>query len=170
MEHIIKFESGYDCIKFECINSSPGCQPDSGGSHGRHGLNIRFVVKGPLGAVQFLLFTGWMPQRAERGPAGLHIADWGGRYMMPADLGYHSPAPRYEDHRSMGPCEFLGGQPCYYDGSGLNANDAMYALVNGGDEALWAFLEAYYRCVFEGTEYPTPAEYPMPVRKVAGEG
>ena len=164
MERIVKFERGYDCIKFECANNSPSCQPGSGGSHGQHGLNIRFIVKGSRGAVQFLLYTGWLPQHVKRGPVGLHIVDWGGKFMMAADLGFHSLTPRYEDHASMGPCEVLDGKDCYYDGSGLNANDAMYALVNGGDDALWSFLEEYYKHEFEGGEYPVPAEYPMPQR------
>ena len=80
--------------------------------------------------------------------------------MVPFDLGYHSKTPMYDDHDSIvESCEFCDGQPCYYDGSGLNANDAMYALVNGGDEALWSFLDAYYNSVFFGGEYPQPAEY-----------
>jgi hypothetical protein len=47
----------------------------------------------------------------------------------------------------------------------LSAYDAMYALVNGGDTALWAFLDAYYETVFHGAAYPQPAEYKMPLRK-----
>ena len=62
-------------------------------------------------------------------------------------------------------CEYCDGKPCYYDGSGLNANDAMYALVNGGDVALWSFLDAYYAHIFDGKDYPKPAEYPKPLRK-----
>ena len=79
---------------------------------------------------------------------------------MPADLGYHSKKPHYDGQQPTGEnCEYCDGKPCYYDGSGLNANDAMYALVNGGDNALWAFLDGYYNYVFNGGEYPKPAEY-----------
>ena len=46
----------------------------------------------------------------------------------------------------------------------MNASDAMYALVNGGDEGLWEFLETYYKSVFEDGEYPEPCEYPCKER------
>ena len=165
MEHIVRFERGYDCIKFECTSGSKDCKPSSGGSHGRHGLNIRFVSKGDAGAVQFLLYTGWTPQYVKPSNIGLRDCNWG-TSIMPADLGYHSKTPRYEgQHKIDNACEFCDGQPCYYDGSGLNANDAMYALVNGGEVALWAFLDAYYESVFAGSKYPVPAEFEMPPRK-----
>jgi len=167
-EHIVRFERGYDCMKFECINRSKKCFPGSGGSHGKHGLAIRFVSKGVDGAVQFLLYTGWLPQFAEKDSIGYRfIWDWGsGLGFMPADLSYHSKVARYEgqDH-VQDSCEFCDGKPCYYDGSGLNASDAMYALVNGGDKALWEFLDAYYENIFNGAPYPEPAEYEKPLRK-----
>lgn len=168
MKHLVRLESGYDCIKFECTNKSESCVPGSGGSHGRHGLTIRFVTKGPMGAVQFLLYTGWLPQYVkESGIGARYIRDWGGMQPLPADLGYHSKKPLHEGQQPTDKaCMFCDGLPCYYDGSGLNASDAMYALVNRGGKALWDFLDAYYRTVFEGAEYPVPAEYKMPRRKV----
>jgi len=163
LEHIVRFEAGYDCINFECKFNKPNCKPGKGNSHGKHGLEMRFVVKGDAGAVQFLLSTGWLPQRVL--PDGIHVRhlnlETSKTFPLPADLGYHSKKPHYAGQEPIdGSCEFCDGQPCYYDGSSLNANDAMYALVNGGDKALWAFLDAYYVHVFEGGEYPTPAEYP----------
>lgn len=166
MEHIVKFEVGHDCIRFECVNGSKNCKPGEGGSHGVHGLSIRFVTKGKDGAVQFLLHTGWLPQYAE--PDNIlfrDIRDWGS-HTIPVDLGYHSKTPRHKGQATIqDKCEFCDGQPCYYDGSGLNANDAMYALVNGGDKALWEFLDGYYAATFEGGKYPAPVEYKMPLRK-----
>ena len=170
MEHIIRLEVGYDCIKFECAFGSKNCFPGSGGSHGRHGMSIRFVAKGDAGAVQFLLYTGLTPQFAEPSEIGVRDCEWGSAQAMPADLGYHSKTPRYTGHEVVdSACEFCGGQPCYYDGSSLNANDAMYALVNGGDAGLWAFLDAYYDTTFSGKPYPTPAEFKAAPRK-AKEG
>jgi hypothetical protein len=46
----------------------------------------------------------------------------------------------------------------------LNAEDAMLALTNGGDKALWDFLDSYYDCVFNAADYPKPAEYLKPLR------
>ena len=84
---------------------------------------------------------------------------------MPADLGCYSKTPHYDGQTPIeNSCEYCDGQPCYYDGSGLNASDAMYSLVNGGEAALWKFLDDYYSSVFLGGEYPKPFEYPMDAR------
>lgn len=165
LEHIVRFEPGYDCIKFECICGSKDCKPNSGGSHGRSGLSIRFVAKGEAGAVQFLLCTGWLPQHAMSSPISIWgIREWGG-HVMPRDLGYHSKTPRCDGQAVIdSACEWCDGQPCYYDGSGLNAYDAMYALVNGGGDALWAFLDGYYDATFNDGAFPKPAEFKMPLR------
>jgi hypothetical protein len=87
-------------------------------------------------------------------------------YPYPADIEIHSKKPLYEGHSiTVNSCDYCDGSPCYCDISGLKANDAMYALVNGGDTALWQFLEDYYKAVFKGKEYPEPAEYKKPLRK-----
>ena len=165
LTHTVRFRQGYDCIRFECMRDSPACKPGSGGSHGRHGMTIYFAAQGEAGAVTFTLFTGWLPQYAQ--PSRIHyreVADWG-QHVQPANLGCHSRTPRHEGQEvSQRECEYCDGQPCYCDGSSLNANDAMYSLVNGGDEALWTFLDGYYRSVFEGADYPEPAEYRQPPR------
>jgi len=89
-------------------------------------------------------------------------------FPMPADLGVHSLKPQYKDHEPVSSrCDLLKGKPCYYDGSGLNASDAFYALINGGDEGLWKFLDEYYESVFENGQYPIPTEYPKPLRREA---
>ena len=156
-EHIVKFSSGHDCIKFECIHGSDRCFPGSGGSHGKHGMEIRFVSKGQDGAVQFLLFTGWLPQSGE--------IDVAGAYTMAATLGYYSKLPHHDGQNVMSEsCEYCDGNPCYYGGSSLQADDAFYTLLNGGDAALWKFLDQYYDCVFHDGEYPDKVEYSKPLR------
>jgi len=166
MEHFVKFNSGYDCIRFECRHGSKTCKPGSGGSHGRHGLTITFISKGDQGAVQFVLYTNWEPQYVNESSIGCReIREWQSNGdVLPADLGYHSKVPQYDGQESRGDCQWLDGAQCFYDGSGLNANDAMYALVNGGDKALWEFLDGYYCHVFSGSYYPVPAEYPTKLR------
>lgn len=153
--------------------------PDPKKNYGIHGVELRFVVKGPLGAVQFLLYTNWQlaSVRAEFDRKGC------GRYClnkpMPADLGYHSPVPRYEGQTPIGatkitwvdndgsipgfdvakvpeseptgtfdPCPYLDGKPCYYDGSGLNAERIFDVLCAEGDVGVWRELEAYYAETF----------------------
>jgi len=167
MEHMVFFEAGFDCILFECVHGSKNCKPESWGSHGRHGLQIRFVSKGAIGAVQFVIYTGWTPQYVEPSSVNYRRCVWGNLPPIPVDLGCHSKTPIYEgDEPASASCSFLDGAPCYYEGSSLNAGDAMYALVNGGDEALWAFLDAYYESVFNDAPYPQPAEFKMPPRKM----
>ena len=171
MKHSVHFERGHDCVRFECVHNSAACKPGSGGSHGRTGLTIRFVSQGDAGAVQFVLGTGWLPKCVKVSDIRVrNVRKWGDTDALPMDLGYHSKTPRYDGHTpTQDSCEYCGGQPCYYDGSGLNANDAMYALVNGGDDALWVFLDAYYDCVFNGAKYPAPAEYPASLRQKGNE-
>lgn len=163
MEHKVEFKAGYDCIKFQCIHGSVRCFPGSGGSHGKHGMNIRFLSKGEKGVVQFLLYTGWLPLKTH--DQNIEFLFSPVNPPLPADLGYHSPKPLYEDHyQTKDACEYLEGKPCYYDGSTLNAGNAMYTLLNGGEDALWKFLDEYYLHIFEGGPYPRAAEYPKQPR------
>lgn len=159
MRREIKFLRGYDCINFPC-RFEKKCSPEN--SHGKHGMEIAFLLYGDKGAVQFKFSAGWMPFYSE--PDKIHVRsipkmELEGYYPMPNDLGYHSYKPCYEGQSSLGPCNVLNGADCYYDGSSLNCNDAYYALVNGGEESLWEFLEGYYKCQFEDGEYPKPKEY-----------
>lgn len=69
-------------------------------------------------------------------------------HPQPADLGYHSPVPMYEGQNSMGECNLLGGI-CYYDGSGLRAEEVLETLIREGSDAVWAFLDEEYARRFE---------------------
>lgn len=96
LERIVEFDPAYDHR-----------QPDPKQNFGIHGVQVRFVLKGERGAVQFLLYTSWqLPHVA---------AEYRAEFMahpdrvpvllfepMPADLGYHSPVPMYEGHEPMG--------------------------------------------------------------------
>lgn len=121
---------------------------------GVHGVDLRFVLKGEQGAVQFVLFTNWhLPQVQERLDKDIygefpHLSC----HPMPADLGYHSPVPRYEDQWCRESCEYLDGKPCYCDGSELNAIDVYGVLVTKGSEGVWEYLAKYYAEVFETKE------------------
>ena len=167
-KHIVTFEAGFDCKKFQCHWDSPNCSPNSGGFHGVHGLEIRFICIGQDGAVHFLLSTGWLPQAVEPSPVGVRALErnrMGGISVLPMDLGYHSKTPQYDGQKiCQKHCQYLNGRSCYYDGSSLNANDAFYALVNGGEKGIWKFLDEYYESVFRGKAYPQPCEYCKPLR------
>jgi hypothetical protein len=133
----IDFEPGYDCWTNPCPQR-----------HGQHGMNLRFILAGEEGAVQFLMYTGdWVPgaindighldrSRRLHGP-------------MAADLGHHWLRPVWEGEESQDNCEYLMGAPCFYDGSGLNAGPVLARFFKDGADGVWAELEDYYRLCAE---------------------
>ncbi len=121
--------------------------------YGVHGVNIRFLLKGPLGAVQFLIFTNWQLSHVA---AELEAGYKERRYPydsptiwqpIPADLGYHSPKPLYDGQEPMD-CDVLPEGVCYYDGSGLRAKVLFEKMLVGGDTAVWEELENEYHLRF----------------------
>lgn len=170
LEHKVSFEVGHNCKDFNCKWDKKDCRPDKPGYHGIHGMQIRFIVKGPKGAVQFLFSTDWIPFEYKghmRTP--LRVNQLGpevhGLFPFPLDLGYHSYRPLYKGQTSIdGACSILDGKPCYYDGSSLNAYDAYATLVNAGEASLWEFLEEYYMSVFHNYKYPEVRNYTKSLR------
>ncbi len=172
------------------IETTPGWDkrdPDPTKNYGIHCDERRMVLKGELGAVQYLTFLGTYPPE-------LGIPD---NKPTPADLGYHSPVPMYEGQEAVGsskavyetvipepdaeehhgmvqvgddlgfrredgtvqvmkrvptgsfdPCPYLDGRPCYYDGSGLNAQRVYDVELQEGLEGVWSYLEDYYISTF----------------------
>jgi len=136
LQRIVEFTAAYDKRN-----------PDPTKNYGAHGVNMRLVLKGPRGAVQFVLFTNWqLPHIAkewENKPRSL-------TQPLPADVGYHSPEPLWEGQEVQAEnCDYLDGKSCYYDGSGLAANDAFAVLVERGSAGIWGYLEDYYHRTFE---------------------
>lgn len=139
------------------IAFEPGYNDPRHGPHtfGRHGMQLRFLLVGPLGAVQFLLYTNWTPGTLDT------IGTITDGTTMPADLGHHWTTPRYADECTY-ECEYIEGGRCYYDGSGLAAEEPFRILIEDGIDALWAFLRTHYDYLAEpvepwATSTPTPA-------------
>mgnify|MGYP000471754786 CR=1 FL=1 len=101
-------------------------------------LSMRFrfgVVKGGR-AVVFTLDTGW------------RLSPHKSTSPYPLDLGYHSPVPlQREGEVNFRKCDWTGGQ-CYYDGSGLEAQEVYQLLVTQGLDAMWQRLEDVWHEVF----------------------
>ncbi len=113
---------------------------------GIHGMNFRFLLKGPEGIVQFLFYSGIMlPAVADE----LAEKAMGFRTWMGADLGYHSPKPVWEGQAEM-PCDLMPTGKCYYDGSGLQAEVVADAFVSEGEDAVWKYMREFYAYQFEG--------------------
>lgn len=126
--------------------------PDPHKDYGVHGCDLRMILKGAAGAVQFLLFTNWhLPHVTEgmvdrlNGPHDIKIF----MLPLPADVGYHSRAPMYEGQEpTSDSCSYIGGKSCYYDGSGLQAEKVYDILLREGSEGVWKYLEKYYNETF----------------------
>ena len=138
LERITKFSPAFDRR-----------DPDPNKNYGIHGVDLRMIVKGEHGAVQFVLYTEWMLPHVQdemdcRNPPYRPRP-------VPADLGYHAHKPQYDGQEpSQRSCQYLDGAPCYYDGSGLQAIEVFKMLLSGGSDAVWKFLEERYHSMFDG--------------------
>lgn len=136
--------------EFERIVEVEGAYDHLGKGGGIGACRIRFILKGPLGAVQFMVGTNWYMPSAQahlkrvRGANGWSERDFA---MQPDgwDVGCHSPKPMYEGQPSRDDCNLLPGGTCYYDGSGLQADEWVPDFVAGGTDWLWPRLETEYR-------------------------
>lgn len=141
LERIVEFHPAYDKR-----------DPDPSKNYGIHGMEILFVLKGPAGAVVWLIYTNWnVPSARSLRPN--HSMGIYGRPFMGADLGYHALVSQYEEQEERDCCYTSSGK-CYYVGSGLNAELLVENFIAQGDKYLWAALEAYYRTCFEEAPWP----------------
>lgn len=146
----IKFNEGYDKRA-----------PEPSKNYGIGGVRIGFYYGNDRdGFVQFTILTDWYPQplRDEMKNRRRETCDM---FPMPADLGYHSPVPHYDDHGRMD-CDMMAQGYCYYDGSTMNAEPIYDILTAEGSDAVWKKLEEYWDDLFgrestagTGTETPT---------------
>lgn len=134
MQQGVEFVVGYNCEA-----SGPK-------SHGVHGMEIRWYLRGPKGCSQFAISTYWTPGELRPGH-GLSPNGQGTwrQYPNGIDVGYHAHVPQYPDQWGQDECSLLGG-PCFYDGSGLQADDLVKRFVAEGEPAIWSeLLEVYNR-------------------------
>jgi hypothetical protein len=160
LEREIRFRPAYDKR-----------DPDPKKNYGIHGVEMCWYLKGAAGTVQFIVFTNWhLPHVAKEtdtrilkeAQMGVELKEYSSMataprkldrcslhcsyHPTPADLGFHSKVEMYEGQKQMmDNCEMiLGGGPCYYDGSGMQAEELFKLLVEQGDEAVWQEMEARY--------------------------
>lgn len=137
---------------------------DPSKNYGIHGVELAFYLTGDKGTVQFVVYTNWQLKHVqEEFDKGRPNMSDGGKWVhlschpMPADIGYHSPVPRYKGQTPISQkCDFIDG-PCYYDGSGLNAEPIYWRLVSEGDKAVWEEMESYYKSYLEEDLTPRSA-------------
>ncbi len=162
LERIVEIEPAYDKR-----NTDPKK------NYGIHGASMRFLVRGPRGVIQFLIYTNWhLPNVHEELVSKCQPDRSYGRYCtlapMAADIGYHSPVPMYEGQEPISDsCPYLNGVKCYYDGSGLNAQRYFDIMVSEGHESLWKALEQYYEDRFGDANMPTAEQCGTPAEQQA---
>lgn len=129
---------------------------DPAKNYGICACRITFILKGPLGAIDFMIGTDWYLPETQR-----EKRSWQQQYdrrfdkIKPDgwDVGYHSPKPMYEGQEPLHhDCDLIDGGVCYYDGSGLQAQEIIPDFLAGGTEWLWPYLEGRYRDQFEGDQ------------------
>ena len=126
--------------------------PDPTKDYGIHGCELAFYLIGPKGAIQFVIYTNWylphVQDEMDNRPINSRLPFLGHK-PIPADIGRHSHVPMYEGETPMeGECNIIGGT-CYYDGSGLQAEDVFKIMLEGGTDALWAEMERRYHLWLE---------------------
>lgn len=151
MERITEISSAYDGRPASAGGKhewrTPGMKPDDGTgatNYGIGGCTIRFILKGPLGAVQFVIYTDWYPPHVQQAVSATSVIR-----PMGGDVGYHSPRHMYEGQGALcgpGECPYVpDGAECFYDGSSLRADEWVRdILLRGGSDAVWKALEDEY--------------------------
>jgi hypothetical protein len=138
--------------------------PDPEKDYGVHCVEIRFLLTGAKGIMQFVFITGWHLPHVQK-EMNMRVIDSGNPMTLEAlflpqgfDVGYHSPVPMYEGQKSMPSCQYLDGKDCYYDGSSLSARTMLDLLIREGSEAVWKRLEELYYGRFGDQLLPTVDE------------
>lgn len=145
------------CIEFKAAFSKR--DPDPKKDYGIHGVEAYFVLIGPAGAISFTLYTGWQLPEVVCSTEDAGLEGWrygkalveAGHYPMGATVSYHARVQRGDAEVSQEHCEWLNGDPCYSDGTFI-ADDAFEALIRGGSDGIWEYLEGWYRSHLEGRE------------------
>lgn len=133
MEKWIEVDAAYDERKKGC---------------GIHGVDLHFYLRGPNGAAQFVIYTSWHLPHVQTELDG-RMLDSEFPYLqhkpMAADLGYHAYKRQYKGQTQLTKkCAVLHDKPCYYDGSGLNAETVFQDMLKRGHDAIWEALQETY--------------------------
>lgn len=121
---------------------------------GVRGVELRFCVTGPDGAVVLSVATGWVssplalpsvrsPVPVRRGRPGID-ADAVNRYPYGSGVFAHSALRRAGFCDGPERCAYLGGGPCFTDSMLIFADELIRTLVEGGHGPLWRQLEDLY--------------------------
>lgn len=138
----------------ESVLFRPGhnCSDDSMAGHGVHDMEIWWFLRGPAGAAQFELFTGWTPGIVRPGHGiapdrTVHLRS-DGRLYWPAAyrMGCHArKAPEPDTEPMSDKCSALDGAACWWVDAGYSAADELVPqFVDTGEQVVWDQLEELY--------------------------
>lgn len=116
----------------------------------RDGRRLRWVMFGPLGAVEFTIAALVQPYPDD-------VADMvptvviGGVEFEAFHLGYHTRQPLPDAAGPIADCDLIEG-PCYADSDGQSAEELLRAWTAGdqADELIWEWLAEYYMATLGG--------------------
>jgi hypothetical protein len=142
LEHSIRAYAGYDY------------RDEPHDDRGAHGLDLMLITKGPLGAITCRISTGWMlrplvlgmvrgdPQKRRKKPG----VDGRTADLWPSGSGVtsHSLTKERDYWSEIGPCDVLGVEACWGDTGYVVADEVLWSLIFGGDEAAFAKLDEFY--------------------------
>lgn len=137
---------------------------DPGRDYGIGCVKARFALIGPLAAVSFDVFTGWyLPHVRERlrRETDHAVSPITGKHRS-CSLEGHGGAmhlhfapdsrPNYLSDQEDQECDLLPGRRCVGD-VGYMIGEALFdALVEGGDDGLWAAMEEQYHAALAPDE------------------
>ncbi len=137
LEESVQFIPGFACIK-----------KDNSLSHGKHGMEVNWVLRGQAGAINFRMKTDWIPSDEEQSkddPFGLTAPSFpSGIFPMGSDIGIHSVVPLHKvDDPYSHECALIGGT-CYYEISFSRASNLTSMFLVWGEQVIWdELLETY---------------------------
>lgn len=119
---------------------------DPSRNYGVGNVTMTFFLRGPKGAIQFKIGTEWGIK-----PVRDHLAQFDRIYAKPQqpsgwDLGYHAYEAQYDGQEPMGECRVLGCA-CFYDGSGLQADEMIEGFMAGGPAGRHGFGRNWLRSI-----------------------
>lgn len=118
---------------------------------GAHGMEIRFILVGPLGGISWTVKTGWMqkplighlnPYQGRRDKPGIDGGLW--QYSPSAGAVSSHVAEQREDYWiGPQPCDVIGGE-CYgYTGYTIG-DRVLDGLMKDGHAGVWREMEVIY--------------------------
>jgi hypothetical protein len=127
---------------FDCRN--PKCERPNAGDHGICGEQWTYAVSDgdQQRALTLVVYTNRYPATVT------HAADWPKEGARGAYLDLHAREPWYEGQEQREGCTWLGGAPCYSDGTCLGAEEFFKAHGDPSgpnqSEKFWIAMEVEF--------------------------